>query len=110
MFLTVAKKETAATAKAAKAAEAEKAKVKKRVKRDKDAPKKPMSPFFCYQAVRRPQLKVEQPTLNNTEIIKVSISHGLQHSFRPWNSTRCWDIKVPTSIYHNFWKYSLSSI
>jgi hypothetical protein len=45
---------------------------KKRVKRDKDAPKKPMSPFFCYQAVRRPQLKNEQPTLKNTEIIKVS--------------------------------------
>ena len=37
----------------------EKSKVKKRVKRDKDAPKKPMAPFFCYQAQRRPQLKAE---------------------------------------------------
>lgn len=45
---------------------------KKRVKRDKDAPKKPMAPFFCYQAKRRPQLKTEQPSLKNTEIIKVS--------------------------------------
>lgn len=60
-------------AKAAAAAVAEdKTKGKKRVKRDKDAPKKPMSPFFCYQAVRRGQLKLEQPTLNNTGIIKVS--------------------------------------
>lgn len=63
-----AKKEAPVTA---KAAEAEKSKVKKRVKRDKEAPKKPMSPFFCYQAVRRPLLKLEQPTLNNTEFIKV---------------------------------------
>ena len=31
-----------------------------------------MSPFFCYQAVRRATLKTEQPTLNNTETIKVS--------------------------------------
>lgn len=57
-------------AKNAKAAAEDKSSVKKRVKRDKDAPKKPMSPFFCYQAVRRPQLKIEQPTLNNTGIIK----------------------------------------
>ena len=49
-----------------------KAQLKKRVKKDKDAPKKPMSPFFCYQAVRRATLKTEQPTLNNTETIKVS--------------------------------------
>lgn len=39
---------------------------KKRVKKDKDAPKKPMSPFFCYQNTRRPILKAEQPTLENT--------------------------------------------
>lgn len=51
---------------------ADKTKQKKRVKKDKDAPKKPMSPFFCYQGVRRAALKAEQPTLNNTEIIKVS--------------------------------------
>jgi len=49
-----------------------KAQQKKRVKKDKNAPKKPMSPFFCYQAVRRAALKAEQPTLNNTDIIKVS--------------------------------------
>lgn len=45
---------------------------KKRVKKDKDAPKKPMSPFFCYQSTRRPVLKAEQPTLENTKLIKVS--------------------------------------
>lgn len=39
---------------------------KKRVKKDKDAPKKPMSPFFCYQNTRRPILKAEQPALENT--------------------------------------------
>ena len=52
--------------------ESGKTKQKKRVKKDKNAPKKPMSPFFCYQAVRRATLKAEQPTLNNTDIIKVS--------------------------------------
>lgn len=45
---------------------------KKRVKKDKDAPKKPMSPFFCYQSIRRPKLKAEQPQLENTQLIKVS--------------------------------------
>jgi len=40
-------------------------KTKKRVKKDKEAPKKPMSPFFCYQAMRRQKLKDENPTLNN---------------------------------------------
>lgn len=50
--------------------ESGKTKQKKRVKKDKNAPKKPMSPFFCYQAVRRATLKAEQPTLNNTDIIK----------------------------------------
>jgi len=45
---------------------------KKRVKKDKDAPKKPMPPFFCYQAARREGLKKENPTAGNTELIKVS--------------------------------------
>lgn len=57
---------------AGKAAEKAKDQSKKRVKKDKDAPKKPMSPFFCYQAVRRPQIKTDKPTLNNNEIIKVT--------------------------------------
>lgn len=47
-------------------------KPKKRVKKDKDAPKKPMPPFFCYQKSRRDQLKAENPTWDNTELIKVS--------------------------------------
>jgi len=50
-------------------------KPKKRVKKDKEAPKKPMSPFFCYQAMRRQKLKQEQPDLNNPNIIKVSPHH-----------------------------------
>ena len=45
---------------------------KKRVKKDKDAPKKPMPPFFCYQKGRRENLKAENPTADNTQLIKVS--------------------------------------
>lgn len=57
---------------ATKAAPKVEAKVpKKRVKKDKDAPKKPMPPFFCYQAARRDPLKKEQPTAKNTDLIKV---------------------------------------
>jgi len=52
-------------------------KPKKRVKKDKEAPKKPMSPFFCYQAMRRQKLKQEQPDLNNPHIIKVSTHNQL---------------------------------
>jgi len=63
-------KQTKAATKAKTNVKAEEPKQKKRVKKDKDAPKKPMSPFFCYQAFRRATLKQEQPTLNNTEIIK----------------------------------------
>ena len=54
-------------------------KQKKRVKKDKDAPKKPMSPFFCYQNVRRPKLKAEQPSLENTELIKVRTVKNRSH-------------------------------
>jgi hypothetical protein len=59
-------------------------KPKKRVKKDKDAPKKPMSPFFCYQAERRQKLKGEQPDLNNPQIIKVST-----FSTSPTQATSC---------------------
>lgn len=34
-------------------------------------PKKPLSPFFHYQADRRSQLKVEKPELNNKEIVSL---------------------------------------
>jgi len=44
--------------------------VKKKVKKDKNAPKKPMSPFFCYQHVRRSQIKLEDPDISNNDIIK----------------------------------------
>jgi len=59
-------------------------KKKQRNKKDKNAPKKPMSPFFCYQAVRRAPLKVEQPTLKNTDIIRVSKhDYNLSKLFTP---------------------------
>lgn len=64
------KKEQAAQRAAEKLAE----KGKKRVKKDKNAPKKPMSPFFCYQALRRPQIKAVTPEISNNDIIKVSLS------------------------------------
>ena len=43
---------------------------KAKQKRDKDAPKRAISAFFFYNKKRRETLKVEQPTLNNKEIIK----------------------------------------
>lgn len=42
---------------------------KRAKKKDKDAPKKPMPPFFCYQKARRSQLKTENPTAVNTDLI-----------------------------------------
>jgi len=42
----------------------------KRAKKDKNAPKKPMSAFFCYQTQRRKDLKNEQPNLNHKDIVK----------------------------------------
>ena len=62
---------TAAPAKKAEPKVVEKVQ-KKRVKKDKDAPKKPMPPFFCYQKGRREGLKTENPTADNTQLIKVS--------------------------------------
>lgn len=47
-------------------------KARKRSKKDKNAPKKPMSAFFCYQIARRPNLKAEVPDLGHKDIIKVS--------------------------------------
>jgi hypothetical protein len=44
----------------------------KRAKKDKNAPKKPMSAFFCYQQARRPSLKQEVPDLNHKDIIRVN--------------------------------------
>ena len=72
MIITLTEADVATLTGLGKATEV-KGKAKKRVKKDKDAPKKPMSPFFCYQAVRRQQIKVEQPAFNNTEIIKVTL-------------------------------------
>jgi hypothetical protein len=45
----------------------------KKIKRKKqaDAPKKPMSAFFCFQMARRPVLKEQAPELNHKDIIKV---------------------------------------
>lgn len=53
------------------AAQAKPGKKEKRQKKPKDAPKKPMSAFFCYQSARRDALKKEAPELNHKDIIKV---------------------------------------
>lgn len=37
--------------------------------KDKNAPKRALSAFFCYLKARRNELKKEQPSLSNTEII-----------------------------------------
>ena len=39
--------------------------------KDKDAPKKPISAFFCYQKTRREALKKEQPALDNKQVVSV---------------------------------------
>ena len=48
-----------------------KERVKHHHKKDKDAPKRAITAPFFYNKERRPQLIKEQPTLKNTEIIKV---------------------------------------
>lgn len=45
---------------------------KPRKQKDKDAPKKPISAFFCYQKLRRQALKNESSLLNNKELVAVS--------------------------------------
>lgn len=50
----------------------------KKVK-DKNAPKKPVSAFFCYQKVRRPILKQEKPELGNKDLVAVSFDHTLEN-------------------------------
>jgi hypothetical protein len=45
---------------------------KEKRKKDPNAPKKPMSAFFCFQMARRQGLKKEAPGLNHKDIIKVS--------------------------------------
>lgn len=47
----------------------------KRQKKDKNAPKKPMSAFFCYQQTRRQSLKEEAPELNHKDIIRVNLAY-----------------------------------
>ena len=42
-------------------------------KKDKNAPKRPMSAFFCYQKVRRPMLAKENPKLGNKQIVSVHL-------------------------------------
>ena len=46
-------------------------------KKDKDAPKRAMTPFFCFQKARRESLKKEQPKLSNTDIVKVRRTYGM---------------------------------
>ncbi len=47
--------------------------IDKRAKKekDKDAPKKPISAFFCYQKTRRENLKKEDPKLDNKQLVAV---------------------------------------
>ena len=45
---------------------------KQKKHKDKDAPKRPMTAFFCYLKARRDLLKKEKPNLPNTEIVSVS--------------------------------------
>jgi hypothetical protein len=49
-------------------------KAPKRKQKDKNAPKKPMSAFFCYQQTRREPLKKEAPELDHRDIIKVTFN------------------------------------
>ena len=63
------KKGKAAAAAPAVAAAPEK---KQKRKKQADAPKNPMSAFFCFQMARRAGLKGEAPELNHKDIIKVS--------------------------------------
>ncbi len=39
--------------------------------KDKNAPKKPISAFFCYQKTRREGLKKEDPKLDNKQLVAV---------------------------------------
>jgi hypothetical protein len=61
---------------------------KEKRKKDPNAPKKPMSAFFCFQMARRQGLKNEAPGLNHKDIIKVSSrrsslppAHPLAHAY-----------------------------
>ena len=42
---------------------------KRREKKDKDAPKKALTPYFCFISERRPELKKEKPNLDHRQII-----------------------------------------
>ena len=44
---------------------------KQKKEKDKNAPKKPISAFFCYQKFRREALKKENPKLNNKDLVSV---------------------------------------
>jgi len=59
-------------AKAKKGAKEDKPEKKTRKKKDANAPKKPMSSFFWYQATRRNILKQEQSHLAHKDLIQVS--------------------------------------
>ena len=55
--------------KANKEVKLEKTEKKRRTKKDKNAPKKALSPFFCFLKVRRETLTKENPELSNKEKI-----------------------------------------
>jgi len=63
---TSSKKSKMVKAKSSKRVKSDK---KQRKNKDKNAPKRPLSAFFCYLKSRRGTLKKEQPSLSNTEII-----------------------------------------
>ena len=44
---------------------------RRRAKKDKNAPKRPLSAYFCYITERREHLKKEKPTLDHKDLIRI---------------------------------------
>ena len=92
---------------------------KRRVKKDKDAPKKPMPPFFCYQKNRRDNLKNENPTWDNNQLIKVSLAtvyDRVKHEThvggkRAGEHDLLWVLPFGTAVnFHSLWNLPTSLI
>jgi len=54
-----------------KTKQSKKAKKSGKKQKDKNAPKKPISAFFCYQKIRREKIKAENPKMSNKELVAV---------------------------------------
>ena len=56
-------------------------------KKDKNAPKRPLTAYFCYMKTRREKLKKEEPDLTNTGLVAVSSGNNrrkLERSGSRW--------------------------